>query len=69
MRQEVFDGAFFNGVFGEIRRKTPIDFMNMFHQAVKQRNLELITRIKQCFEAQYARVPKGNQGKALLTEQ
>ena len=46
MNQEVFDGAFFDAVFGNIKQKTSIDFMNMFHQAVKQRNLALIAKIK-----------------------
>ena len=62
------DGAFFDLVFGNIRRNTR-EFITMMQFAVQDRNIALINKVKECFDAQYNRLPFGTAAKALLTKQ
>ena len=62
------DGAFFDFVFGNVRRNTR-EFITMMQFAVQDRNIALIKKVKECFDAQYNRLPFGIGAKNLLTKQ
>ena len=62
------NGAFFDSVFGNVRKNT-LEFVTMMQIAVQERNIALLRKVKECFDAQYARLPIGPAAKALLTAQ
>ena len=68
MATEVMDGAFFDLVFGNVRRNTR-EFITMMTIAVQERNIALLNKVKACFNAQYKRLPIGPAAKNLLQKQ
>ena len=55
-------------MFSNARRNTR-EFINMMQLAVQDKNIALINKVKECFDAQYSRLPIGPAAKALLTKQ
>ena len=42
------------------------DFIDMFRIAIEEHDTKLVTKVKQCLDAQFACVPRGEEGQALL---
>ena len=67
-REKTLNKAFFNRVFATgVTGSSGIgDFYDMLKIAIDEHDTKLVTKIKQCLDAQFACVPRGEEGQALL---
>ena len=54
-----FDGKFFDSVFAHKTLYPSNEFLTLFQKAILEMDTELLGKIKECFDAQYARLPLG----------
>ena len=67
-KEKTLNKAFFNRVFamGVTGSSGIGDFIDMFRIAIEEHDTKLVTKVKQCLDAQFACVPRGEEGQALL---